>query len=389
MIGWIIAEHLAINYRASIAIIQRSFPVRQEWDNWLADHPEDDPGSRTIREMIQAEKLGANIAVYPADVSDYGQMADAIGAIECELGAINGVIHCAANMGAEFFNPVTRLDEALCRTIFQPKIDGLLVLDKLLDDKDLDFCLLMSSTAAVLGGYGFAAYSAASVFMDTYTKTRNKHRQAKWKTVDWEAWRREAKAEAGYTSSIGDLAMSPEEGIEALKRVLSAERYHHIVHSPGTLDKRLAEWVQLQGISEGKPVQPRDGQKKRQRPAAMVEYEKPSNHLEKQIAGIWEEFLGIRDISIHDNFFELGATSLTLIRIKSIVEETLSLQIPIVDLFANPTIAALAKRIGQIENGGHDGQEDARLSGLESGRSGLTRQLQFRKSAGTDSGAYN
>ncbi|MNJ04847.1 hypothetical protein D3C73_1657990 [compost metagenome] len=48
-------------------------------------------------------------------------------------------------------------------------------------------------------------------------------------------------------------------------------------------------------------------------------------------------------------------------------------------MFANPTIAALAKRIGQIENGGQDGQEEARLSGLESGRSGLTRQLQFRK----------
>ncbi|SDN03115.1 type I polyketide synthase [Paenibacillus jilunlii] len=389
MIGWIIAEHLAINYRASIAIIQRSFPVRQEWDKWLNDHPEDDPGSRTIHEMMQAEKLGANIAIYPADVSDYRQMTDTIEAIEGDLGAINGVIHCAANMGAEFFNPVTRLDEALCRTIFQPKVDGLLVLDQVLEDKDLDFCLLMSSTAAALGGYGFAAYSAASVFMDTYTKTRNKHRQVKWKSIDWEAWRRETKAEGGYTSSIGDLAMSPDEGIEALKRVLSVEKYHHLVHSPGLLDKRLAEWVQLQGISEGKPVVQRDGQKKRQRPAAMVEYEQPSNHLEKQIAGIWEDFLGIRDISIHDNFFELGATSLTLIRIKSILEETLSLQIPIVDLFANPTIAALARRIQQAEHGGHDGQEDTAMSRVESGRPGLTRQLQFRKSAGIDSGSYD
>ncbi|WP_025705084.1 type I polyketide synthase, partial [Paenibacillus graminis] len=389
MIGWMIAEHLAINYRASIAVIQRAFPVRQEWDKWLADHPEDDPRSRTIHEMMQAEKLGASIAIYRADVSDYGQMADAIEAIEGDLGGINGVIHCAANMGAEFFNPVTQLDQELCRAIFQPKVDGLLVLDKVLEDKKLDFCLLMSSTAAVLGGYGFAAYSAASVFMDTYTKTRNKQRQVKWQTIDWEAWRRETRAEAGYTSSIGDLAMSPEEGIEALKRVLSAERYHHLVHSPGLLDKRLAEWVHLQGISEGKPVQSGDGQKKRQRPVAMTEYEEPSNHLEKQIAEIWEEFLGIKDISIHDNFFELGATSLTLIRIKAILEEALSLQIPIVDLFANPTIAALAKRIGQVVNGGHDGQENTVLSGLGSGRSGLTRQLQFRKPAGTDSGPHD
>ncbi|WP_019912675.1 type I polyketide synthase [Paenibacillus sp. HW567] len=389
MIGWIIAEHLAIHYRASIAVIQRSFPVRQDWDKWLTDHPEDDPRSRTIHEMMQAEKLGAHIAIYRADVSDYLQMADTIEAIECELGGIHGVIHCAANMGAEFFNPITQLNQALCQTIFQPKVDGLLVLDKVLEDKELDFCLLMSSTAAVLGGYGFAAYSAASAFMDTYTKTRNKHRQVKWQTVNWEAWRRATKAKAGYTSSIGDLVMSPEEGIEALKRVLSAERFHHLVHSPGVLDKRLAEWVHLQGISEDQPAPSRVRQNKRQRPAAMVEYEEPSNHLEKQIAEIWEEFLGIKDISIHDNFFELGATSLTLIRIKAILEDTLSLQIPIVDLFANPTIAALAQRIGQVVNGGQDRQEDTRLSGLESGRSGLTRQWQFRKAAGTDSGSHD
>jgi len=384
MIGWIIAEHLAKHYQATIAIIQRSFPLKQEWDEWLTSHPEDDQRSRTIREMMEAEKLGAHIAVYQAEVNDFEQMAKNITAIENDLGCINGVFHCAANMGAQFFNPIDQLDQALCQSIFQPKIDGLLVLDKVLEGKKLDFCLLMSSTAAILGGYGFAAYSAANLFMDAYTHQRNKRRRVKWKAIDWEAWRREEKTEAGYKSSIGDLAMNPAEGIEALKRVLSVERYHHLIHSPGDLETRLDQWVRFQQKAAGRPVEARAEHKKRQRPSAMAEYEKPSNHLEKQIAEIWEDFLGIKDISTHDNFFELGATSLTLIRIKSILEETLHTQIPITDLFANPTIAALAKRIQQYGNDEHDEREENGLRELVSGRAVLTRQLQLRKSGGTE-----
>ena len=94
--------------------------------------------------------------------------------------------------------------------------------------------------------------------------------------------------------------------------------------------------------------------------------------------------LGLKDISIQDNFFELGATSLSLIRIKTVLEEELGLQIPIVDMFANPTIAALAKQMEKIKYGEHDEQEDTKLVGMESGRSGLTRQLQLRKSGETD-----
>ena len=290
MIGWIIAEHLATHYRASIAIIQRSFPPRQEWDMWLKEHDEDDPRSKTILEMIQAENFGANIAIYQADVSDYDQMVETIEAIEVDLGNINGLIHCAANMGSAFFNPIVKLDQEICESIFKPKVDGVLVLDKVLVDKELDFCLLMSSTAAVLGGYGFAAYSAANVFMDTYVQHRNKHRQVKWQTINWEAWSRKTKEGVSFTSSIGDLAMNTVEGIEALKRVMSVEKYQHIVHSPGVLDHRLAEWVHLCGISDGKPVHSAVGTKKRQRPATMMEYEEPSNDLEKRIADIWEEF---------------------------------------------------------------------------------------------------
>ncbi|NRR24474.1 type I polyketide synthase [Brevibacillus sp. MS2.2] len=380
MIGWIIGSYLAKQYQATIAIIQRSFPLKQEWTEWLKNHPEDDPRSMRIREMMEAEQLGATIEVYRGQVDDYPQMSHIIAEIEATHGSIHGVFHCAANMGDQFLNPIDQLNADLCQTIFQPKIDGLLVLDQVLEQKSLDFCLLMSSTAAVLGGYGFAAYSAANVFMDSYTNKRNKQHSVKWKTIDWEAWRNHEKVEIGYQSSIGDLAMTPEEGIEALRRVLSVDRYHHLVHSPGDLEMRLDQWIRFQGSPEGNAVTVKSARKKRKNTSSMVDYEKPSNQLEQRIAEIWEEFLGIQEISTHDNFFDLGATSLTLIRMKSILDEEFNRQIPIVDLFANPTISSLAKRIQQDENDANDEFEEKRLKEREVvGRDLLTKQLHLRK----------
>lgn len=383
MIGWMIGSYLAKHYQATIAIIQRSFPVKQEWAAWLAEHGEKDERSMRIREMLDAEQAGATIEVYRAQVDDYLQMSNAIAEIEAAHGTIHGVFHCAASMGDHFFHAIDQLDEGLCQAIFQPKMDGVLVLDQILEQKSLDFCLLMSSTAAVLGGYGFAAYAAANVFMDAYTNKRNRQRSVKWKTIDWEAWRSREKAAARYQSSIGDLAMTPEEGIEALRRVLSIDRLHHLVHSPGDLEARLDQWIRFLEQPAGKAnaaAMPKSARQKRKSTSAMVDYEKPSNHVEQRIAEIWETFLGIEEISTNDNFFELGATSLTLIRIKSLLEEEFHKPIPIVDLFANPTIASLAKSIQAGETGTGDEGEATRLKEREvAGRELLARQAELRK----------
>lgn len=381
MIGWMIGSYLAKHYQATIAIVQRSFPLKQEWEAWLAEHGENDPRSMRIRELIAAERQGATIEVYRAQVDDYLQMSETIAKITAAHGAIHGVFHCAANMGDQFFHALDQLDEELCQAIFQPKMDGVLVLDQVLEQTSLDFCLLMSSTASVLGGYGFAAYAAANVFMDAYTVKRNRQRSVKWKTINWEAWQSREKA-AAYPSSIGDLAMTPEEGIEALRRVLAVDRYHHLVHSPGDLEARLDQWIRFveQPAEKADAAMPKSARQKRKSSSAMVEYEQPSTLIEQRIAEIWETFLGIQEISTNDNFFELGATSLTLIRIKSLLEEEFQKPIPIVDLFANPTIASLAKSIQSDETGPDDAGEANRQKEREvAGRELLARQAELRK----------
>ncbi|MBW4546343.1 MAG: amino acid adenylation domain-containing protein [Symplocastrum torsivum CPER-KK1] len=71
----------------------------------------------------------------------------------------------------------------------------------------------------------------------------------------------------------------------------------------------------------------------------------PHTPVEKMLAEIWAEVLGIERVGIHNKFLELGGHSLLAIRIVSRLRDTLKVELPISSLFASPTVAELAKRI--------------------------------------------
>jgi surfactin family lipopeptide synthetase A len=72
------------------------------------------------------------------------------------------------------------------------------------------------------------------------------------------------------------------------------------------------------------------------------EYVAPRTEVEKQIAEIWQEVLGIDRIGVHDDFFEIGGHSLNATRIVLNLQARLSNGVSIRQLFLNPTIAELA-----------------------------------------------
>jgi acyl carrier protein len=75
----------------------------------------------------------------------------------------------------------------------------------------------------------------------------------------------------------------------------------------------------------------------------------PGSELERRIAAVWSETLGTQDVGAHDNFFDLGGTSLSLARLQNRLIAELGRDIPIVDLFEHPTVAALATALEQGE----------------------------------------
>lgn len=64
----------------------------------------------------------------------------------------------------------------------------------------------------------------------------------------------------------------------------------------------------------------------------------PAGELVEAVREIWQQVLGIERIELHDDLFELGGHSLTITRIIALMQERLGVDVPLDDLFDNPTI---------------------------------------------------
>jgi amino acid adenylation domain-containing protein len=74
---------------------------------------------------------------------------------------------------------------------------------------------------------------------------------------------------------------------------------------------------------------------------------RPTGILERRIAAIWQDVLGLPEVGVHDNFFDLGGRSLLLVRVHARLTSTLGRPIAMLDLFRHPTIHTLATHLNQ------------------------------------------
>jgi acyl carrier protein len=103
------------------------------------------------------------------------------------------------------------------------------------------------------------------------------------------------------------------------------------------------------------------------RPELDTAYVTPRTAIERELWRIWTEVLGLGQIGVHDNFFDLGGDSLTATRVVSQVIKTFQLDLPVKSLFDSPTVAEMAIVVAQNQAKKLGEEELARLlSELES-----------------------
>jgi len=77
----------------------------------------------------------------------------------------------------------------------------------------------------------------------------------------------------------------------------------------------------------------------------------PRTDMEGKLARVWAEALGLSQVGIHDNFFDIGGHSLTAVQVISRIQRMTGNPISLLDLFKAPTVASLTERIsGQAES---------------------------------------
>jgi NAD(P)-dependent dehydrogenase (short-subunit alcohol dehydrogenase family)/SAM-dependent methyltransferase/acyl carrier protein len=171
----------------------------------------------TLRELEQA---GTQVTVIQADVSQAEQMAQAFEKIERTLPPLRGVIHSA---GVLADGVLLQQDWDRFTEVMAPKIAGAWHLHALTRDKSLDFFVLFSSLASLLGSAGQSNHAAANAFMDALAF----HRRAMGLpalSINWGIW---SEIGAAARQNVGDRFLehgmrtfSPQEGLTVFERVL-------------------------------------------------------------------------------------------------------------------------------------------------------------------------
>jgi NAD(P)-dependent dehydrogenase (short-subunit alcohol dehydrogenase family)/acyl carrier protein len=341
-VGLALAEHLARAAKARLVLVGRTgLPGRSRWDDHLTNAGADDAVALRIRALRALEALGSEVLVVSADAGDREQMRRALGLARERFGSLHGVIHAAGDLGPGVLRPLAQMDPADCERQLRPKARGAEILDELLGDERLDFLMLVSSLSTVLGGLGFAAYAAANHYLDAFARRQHQRGRPWWISVDWDGWRF-APATAAE-SDFASTAMSPAEGREVFARVLGLAPLPQVVVSTAPLHERLEQWARLVPRANETTDAPGADASLQPRPDLHTVYVAPADAVERRLAEIWGQLLGVERVGADDNFFELGGSSLLAIHLIGKLRKEFSADLSVTTLFDAPTVRALSR----------------------------------------------
>jgi acyl transferase domain-containing protein/acyl carrier protein len=367
-LGLEVADYLARTCRAKLVLLNRSaFPAREQWPEWVETHGYDDLVSKTISRIRQIQESGSEVLIMSADVADEQAMRDVFVRVRESFNEVNGIIH-AAGIPAGGLMQIKKPESA--REVFAAKVKGTRVLEKLVEDRPLDFLVLFSSLSAIVGRLGQVDYVGANAFLDLFAHYYRARTGRFVVSIDWSAWEQVGMAAHLFQeplngnaqptqsgSSQGDSAsgstedleiykgrISPTDGVEALDRILAAQLEPQVIVSPQDLQFTLEQAAKASGEQFLSAIKAQ--QKTNVVPANIrqhSDYVPPVSDAERRITQIWQEVLGLDEVGIHDNFFELGGSSLFAIQVLSRLRKEFKVEIQPAVIFEGATISALAK----------------------------------------------
>ncbi len=179
-----------------------------------------EPSAVTREELDRLERAGVRVHAVIADISKKEEFARLSTQIVENGSELRGILHAAGTLDDGILMQQTPERFA---TVFAPKVSGGWFLHEFSLQYRLDFFVLFSSAAALLGSAGQSNYAAANAFLDALAELR--HQQGLPATaVSWGAWSEIGMATRGLAArrSVGNGigSISPEEGMALQERAI-------------------------------------------------------------------------------------------------------------------------------------------------------------------------
>jgi myxalamid-type polyketide synthase MxaB len=181
------------------------------------------PSAEASAALDAMKKSGARAVVYQGDVANEKDVAAILSQIKESLPPLRGIIHSAAVL-----DDGSLLQQSWARfvKVMAPKARGAWLLSRLTQDLPLDFFVVYSSMASLVGSRGQSNYAAANAFLDGLCHYRRAHGQPAT-SIQWGPWSAVgAAAERDLNERLlaqGIHSIRPEEGLQVLDAILARE----------------------------------------------------------------------------------------------------------------------------------------------------------------------
>jgi len=145
-------------------------------------------------------------------------------------------------------------------------------------------------------------------------------------------------------------AIAPAAGAEAFGQGLASRRSRVIVSSYDVVEAIRTREIDTPPVATGEVVAAETplAADLQARPELSTAYDAPATEVERRLAAIWSELLGVDPIGRHDDFFALGGHSLLATRVLARVQESLGSRLTLREVFDSPTIQKMAVRIETV-----------------------------------------
>ncbi|MDZ7967785.1 MAG: SDR family NAD(P)-dependent oxidoreductase [Nostoc sp. DedSLP03] len=337
-----------------------------------------------VKVYQELKQLGS--VVYEAvDICDFQAVQQVVEKAKANWGCqLDGVIHLAGTYHEQML--VNETPQSLS-AILQPKVLGTWVLHQVLKKQGQGVFISFSSLASFFGGATISAYAAANNFLESFNQYQRSVSRLHSYCFAWTNWR-DIGINKGYqrqeiTRAQGYYEMSLQQGLYSFLAGLYHDQAQLIVGLDGSNPKIRRFTSEFPGLekltayfttSNGSTVPDLSDLTVRDRFGTTVNCDfvqlsqmpltangeinrdllargitqraiAPRNETERQIAQIWQEILKIPQISIYDNFFQLGGNSLLAFQVISRLREAFSVELSPNRFFASPTVAGLGESL--------------------------------------------
>jgi acyl transferase domain-containing protein len=277
------------------------------------------------------KKLGSTI--FPIFIDPNG-LQSTINEVSVLAGPIHGIIDSHDMSASQHTGLIQDLDVEAFEKNLQQQQSQLKQLAQFVDPLKLQFCIVMSSLSAKIGGIGQASHACTGNLINAFANLKNLNSQTPWIVMNWDRW----------DASAGNEGFSPEEGLLAFKKSLGLVAIPNFMIATNNPSSRAQSSLKIAANSINTN---QEEENLYSRPELGNEFLAPSSESEVRLAKLWQDCLKINRIGVLDNFFDLGGHSLLAAQLIRQIKQSFEINLDLGLFFSAPTIAELALVIDQ------------------------------------------